>query len=326
MKVIHREEIIAALSKDAVIDAVRDAFVAHSRGQIESAMPMHMTYRDEAGNRSGDCHVKAAHSDHHPVIAIKTAIGFYKNPERGLPVNNGLVLLLSRLTGEPVALLLDEGLLTTYRTAAAGAIAAGLASVAPADGIGIIGTGDQAYHQADWTAHYLGLTNVTVFGRSTDKADALVRRLRANGLEAQRVDSVADLCAASRVVITTTPASDPVVLSSDLAASRSAPIHFIAVGADTHGKQELDTDILAKAATIIVDDKDQCMDHGEVAAAHRTGVIDPDRLISLGSALANDMKIADDVSIVDLTGLGAQDLAIASLVIRDGDFALDSQD
>jgi ornithine cyclodeaminase len=288
-------------------------------------MPMHMTYRDDTGKRIGDCHVKAAHSSQHPVIAIKTAIGFYKNPERGLPVNNGLVLLLSRQTGEPVALLLDEGLLTTFRTAAAGAIAASLATVAPDDGIGIIGTGDQAYHQAEWTAHYLGLTNVTIFGRSTDKADALVTRLQANGLKTQRAESVADLCAVSRIVITTTPASDPVVLSSDLAARRNTPIHFVAVGADTHGKQELDTGILAKAATIIVDDKDQCMDHGEVAAALRARVIDPGRLISLGSALANHMKIADNVSIADLTGLGAQDLAIASLVMRDGDFALDSQ-
>jgi ornithine cyclodeaminase len=323
MKIIHRAEIGSALSKDAVIDAVRDAFVAHSRGQIESAVPMHMTYRDGAGNRTGDCHVKAAHSNQHPVIAIKTAIGFYKNPERGLPVNNGLVLLLSRQTGEPVALLLDEGLLTTFRTAAAGAIAASLATVEPDDGIGIVGTGDQAYHQADWTTHYLGLKNVTVFGRSTDKANALVERLQENGLNARRADSVADLCAVSRIVITTTPASEPVVLSSDLGEVNSGPIHFVAMGADTYGKQELDTDIFARASTIIVDDKDQCIDHGDLAAAHRERVIDPDQLVSIGSALANDMKIADDVSVVDLTGLGAQDLAIASLVIRDGALALD---
>lgn len=312
MNIIHRESIEEALSKDAVIQAVRDAFIAHSEGSIESPSPMHMTYRNDSGERIGDCHVKAAHSGRHPVIAIKLAVGFYENAAKGLPVNNGLVMLLSRETGEPTTLLLDEGLLTTYRTAAAGAIAASLATTKPDDVVGIVGTGTQAFEQADWTAHHLGLKNVRIFGRSAEKADALAERLSALGLNARRVASVAELCAECRVVITTTPASDPVVRFAELPADR--PIHFVAMGSDTHGKQELDVEILGRAETIIVDDKEQCLDHGEAAAANAAGAIDPGRLVSLGSALSSGLVISEGLSVVDLTGLGAQDLAIASLV------------
>jgi ornithine cyclodeaminase len=315
MKIITRTDIEAVLGKDAVIDAVREAFVAHSRGDIHSPSPMHMTYRNDAGERIGDCHVKAAHSNLHQAIAIKLAIGFYENPEKGLPVNNGLVMLLSRETGEPTTLLQDEGLLTTYRTAAAGAIAASLAKTLPDDILGIVGTGNQAFQQATWTAHHLGLKSVMVYGRSKEKASALADALRSKGLSTGRADSVAELCADSRIVITTTPASDPVVLSSDLPRGTESRIHFVAMGADTHGKQELESEIFAMAKTVVVDDKAQCLDHGDAAAAYKAGVIDPDELLNLGSALSDELSITDGVSIVDLTGLGAQDLAIASLIV-----------
>ncbi|NNL17735.1 MAG: ornithine cyclodeaminase family protein [Boseongicola sp.] len=314
MKILDRHEIDAALDKDTVIKAVREAFVSHSQGHIQSPSPLHMTFRDEAGLRTGDCHVKSAHSNHHKVIAIKVAIGMYKNAEKGVPVNNGLVLLLSRETGEPVALLQDEGLLTTYRTAAAGAIASGLASTKADDVLGIVGTGNQAFHQAEWTTHYLGLKKVMVFGRSTAKAADLTSKLSAHGLSAVRADSVAQLCANCRIVITTTPASDPIIMASDLPDGPRTNIHFVAVGADTHGKQELDAEILARAATVVADDLKQCLDHGDLAAANALGLIDPDQIVSLGSALAKGLSITEGVSVADLTGLGAQDLAIATLV------------
>jgi len=154
-----------------------------------------------------------------------------------------------------------------------------------------------------------------ITGRSSLKVDALCDRLNSAGHVATRAKNVAELCGACRIVITTTPAQSPVVLATDLPAGAQTPIHFVAMGADTHGKQELDTDIIAFAKTVVVDDAQQCLDHGDVAAASRAGVIDDDRLISLGAALSTKLSIADGVSVVDLTGLGAQDLAIASLVV-----------
>ncbi len=311
MRIIGREALDKQLSKDAVIEAVRDAFISHDQGRIRSPAPMHMSYRDDQGELTGDCHVKAAHSNQHPVIAIKVALGFYDNPARGLPVNDGLVILLSRETGEPKALLQDEGLLTTYRTAAAGALAAGLVETTADDVIGIVGTGSQAFEQAVWSSQYLGLETVMVYGRSKEKADALTAWLTSTGLSASRADSVAQLCASCRIVITTTPATEPVISAADVT---RPDIHFVAVGADTYGKQELDTQLLRRAETIVVDDKEQCLDHGDISTAQKAGVVDADKLISLGRALSSGLSISRGISVVDLTGLGAQDLAIASLI------------
>jgi hypothetical protein len=47
-----------------------------------------------------------------------------ENPRRGLSVGAGLVLAFNAETGQPVALLLDNGFLTDLRTGAAGGVAA----------------------------------------------------------------------------------------------------------------------------------------------------------------------------------------------------------
>jgi len=57
--------------------------------------------------------------------------------------------------------------------------------------------------------------------------------------------------------------------------------------------------------------------HGEFGNAVRAGLITDDSDISLGACLANRTLInraADATTVVDLTGLGAQDLAVASFV------------
>ncbi len=311
MQVINRESISTILDKDAVIDVVKEAFIAHAKGEINSPLPMHIEFKAPNDDYIGDCHVKAGNASHLPYFAVKLASGFYKNPDLGLPVNQGLVLLMSASTGQPVALLQDEGLLTSARTAAAGAIGAGLRASHHNDALGIIGTGHQAEQQAIWVSHHLKLNKLFVFGRSKEKAKLLANKLKAMDLNAVVADSVSELCSRSDMLITTTPAREAVIKSSDI----SKPIHIVAMGSDIPGKQELDSDILKRADIIVNDDIVQCLDHGETGCAVRAGLIENTKAISLGSALEDELQFSRDwISVVDLTGLGAQDLAIANLV------------
>ena len=55
-------------------------------------------------------------------FTVKIATGFYGNPAQGLPTNHGLVCVVSARTGQVRAVLDDRGLLTAWRTAAAGAL------------------------------------------------------------------------------------------------------------------------------------------------------------------------------------------------------------
>ena len=216
MRIVSLAEIQAAIAPEAAVEAVKAGFIAHAKGLVHCPEPTQIVFRDDGQEQHGECHVKSATWSGNPYVAVKVASGSYRNAARGLPGAGGMVLLISADTGLPVALLHDECWLTNVRTAAAGALAAGLKPV-PKDGtLGVIGTGTQAEMQAEMICAHLGLASVAVWGRSGEKAAALCGRLRAGGLAAAPMSTVREVCQASAVLVTTTPATSPVVHLEDV--------------------------------------------------------------------------------------------------------------
>src|ERR1700683_3810388 len=99
---------------------MREALLPQSRGECDTPMPMHL---DIASERA-EVHMKSSYRRGGRYFALKMASTFPANPARGLPTGNGMMLLSSAETGEPVALLADGGHLTDVRTAAAAAMVA----------------------------------------------------------------------------------------------------------------------------------------------------------------------------------------------------------
>ena len=315
MQVITLEDIQKMVSFPAAIEVVRKAFIAFSEGLIEQPIPMQILFTDEEGQFTGDCHVKAAQKKQHPYFAIKIASGFYKNVEKGLPPNNGLVVVMSAETGLPVALLQDEGWLTNVRTAAAGTLAASLVSISTEACLGLIGTGTQAFLHAQLMSQRFDLKKVAVLGRSLEKSQRFCLRLSDElGLDATAMTSAHDVCHASRVVVTATPSIEPVIRAEDL----PRQLHIVAVGTDSPGKSEIDPSVTARADIIVTDNHHQCLHHGDFGNAVRVGAVAEDADISLCDLLAGkhpDLDFSEaKITLVDLTGMGAQDLAMAGLV------------
>ena len=122
--------------------------------------------------------------------------------------------------------------------------------------------------------------------------------------------SLPELCARADVIVTTTPSTEPLVMSDMIGAGK----RIVAVGADSPGKRELDVALVARAR-VIVDSRAQCIDHGEAGWAVRAGLIDPAALIELGALLTSPIAFRDDeIVIADLTGVAIQDVAIARSV------------
>lgn len=316
MRIVSLTEIQAAIAPEAAVEAVKAGFIAHARGLVHCPEPTQIVFRDEGQEQHGECHVKSATWSGNPYVAVKVASGSYRNAARGLPGAGGMVLLISADTGLPEALLHDECWLTNVRTAAAGALAAGLKPVARDATLGVIGTGTQAEMQAEMICAHLGLSSVAVWGRSAEKAAALCDRLRTRGLTATPMDTVREVCHASAILVTTTPATSPVVQLEDVPGT----LHIVAVGADTPGKTELDPRILGRAHTIVTDAHEECLSNSDFGAAVRAGEVAEDSDVSFGEMLAlaePDPRMArDGISVVDLTGMGVQDLAIASMTLE----------
>jgi len=300
-----------ALRREDVLRVVRDACIRHAEHDVICAKGGELMFQ----NPPGDCHIRFGYFRGAPIFVVKLAMGFYENPSKGLATNNGLMLVFSSETGKLVAILNDEGWLTSWRTAAAGALAAKAGAPSQITALGIIGTGHQAEQQALWAAHSLAASSIIIWGRDINKANRLVEKLKGNALTTRAVETVEDVFQHCNVVITCTPSTQPVV---PLWAVQPGT-HIVAMGSDSLGKQELDPHILARARIIMTDDHRQCAERGELAHALRAGLITEAADVSLGQVLAGNRpgRISDlDITVADLTGLAAQDIAIATLAVE----------
>jgi ornithine cyclodeaminase/alanine dehydrogenase-like protein (mu-crystallin family) len=109
-------QVEAAVSPERALDAVRDAFVRHRRG--EWAMPSKV-YLDSPG--FGDFRAMPARGD--GLALLKWVTSFPGNPAQGLPTVTGVVLLSDASNGLLKAAF-DAAAVTALRTGAAAVLAA----------------------------------------------------------------------------------------------------------------------------------------------------------------------------------------------------------
>ncbi|MBZ0124203.1 MAG: cyclodeaminase [Roseovarius sp.] len=300
---------LVALDLD-LVDVIEGAFVALARG--EAVMPPVLSM--ELPMVNGEVEVKTAYIPGLPGFAIKISPGFFDNPGLGLPSLNGLMVLLSAKTGLVEALYLDNGYLTDIRTAAAGAVAARHLAPANVGTAGVIGTGVQARLQMQAVHLVRPFKRLIVWGRDGQRAAECARDL-ANVLpvEAEIVSDPAQLVAECQLVVTTTPARAPVLRAEWL----HPGLHVTAMGSDQPGKNEIDPEALALADLYVADRATQVQTMGELRAAIDAGFWQGGIPAELGQVItgaAPGRRRPEDITIVDLTGTGAQDTAIASHV------------
>ncbi len=311
--IFEEEQIRQAVSPSDAIVAVRGAFEADGRG--ETVVPAVINLAIPGVD--GEFHVKTAYVAGMSHVAVKVASGFYDNPKRGLPTGSGMMMLFDATTGLPAALLLDNGYLTDVRTGAAGAVAADVLARAHVRTIGVIGSGVQARQQA------ICLHQVRPFERlvawSIDSAglacyvSEIAERL---SVEAHAAPDPQTVAREADVLITCTPSRAPIVSADWLRPG----MHVTALGSDGPGKQELDAACLARADLVVCDRLAQCARLGELQHALAAGLMrETDVHAELGQVVAGKKagRTSDaQITIADLTGVGFQDTAVASLAYQ----------
>jgi ornithine cyclodeaminase/alanine dehydrogenase-like protein (mu-crystallin family) len=303
--VLDLEAIEAAAKPELVLDTVRAALIAHAEGRTTVPPPLHMDFPEV----DGDCHVKAGRITGADEFTVKIAAGFYRNPEQGIPTNQGLVCVLSARTGQVRAVLDDRGMLTAWRTAAAGALITHAMSCPGAATVAVFGTGEQARLQVTWLAMLRPVARVLVCGRTDDKAAALCAWFGDRGLAARPAS--AREAAGAPIVITTTPATAPVLDAGAV----TIGAHVTGVGADMPHKNELPAGLFRRAEMIATDDHDQCLRHGDFGHAVRIGAVAEHSDTAAGTTLTTPVsRSATAITVADLTGVGALDAALASAV------------
>jgi len=319
--ILREPEIRALLDPGACIAAMEQAFAAYSTGQAQLPAVIHpdIPEADTSRNR-GEIHIKAGYLNGGPYYAVKIVSGFLENPKLGLPANDGMVVVFDANTGAPAAFLLDNGFVTDLRTGAAGAVAAKYLARKKITEVALIGTGGQARYQIEMLALQRNFSEVRIWGRDPNKAqtvaDDLSKSRRISACNFSVGDPVQAVVEGADLVITVTATREPRVRAAWLKPGATV----IAVGSDSPDKQELDIDVFARADKIVADSIAQCLRLGEIHHAVERGAITKEKIYAeLGEITAGikpGRTSEDEIIVCDLTGVGVQDVAAASLVLE----------
>jgi len=292
---IGAEAVLGAISPSEAIERTRVAFERHALG--EWVMPAKV-YLDSP---PGDFRAMPARGD--GLAVVKWVTSFPHNPERGLPVVTGVVVVSSAETGEELAIV-DCRSVTWLRTGAAAAVSAQLLAAPRARTVGLIGCGVNGA----WAARCLvaaGYGPGICHDTRPESADALAAELGWRSGEREEA-------AAQDVVVTCTPGEEPVILTADIRPGQ----HLAVLGADRHGKAEVEQEAL-RHCRLFCDEWEQASAGGELAASVAAGGVRRIDVTEIGAVIegtAPGRDSADEITLFDSTGLAIQDLGIVSAV------------
>ena len=304
LRVYSAAEVHAALPWHALADALEAAFVrgdtevplrhAHALGAADTLLLMPAWRADALG-------VKLV-----TVIPGAAALG--------AGTVQAAYLLLDRATGVPRALL-DGEALTLRRTAAASALAARHLALPQARRLLVVGTGRLAPWMA--RAHVAlkpSLTEVTVWGRDSHRAQAVVRALRDDGIDARVAPDLAQAVATAQVVTCATTSGVPLVHGAWLAPGT----HLDLVGGFRRDMREVDDAAVALARVVVDTYAGALAEAGDLVQPIEAGVVGRSHVLAdLAELLRGDRSVRrgdDDVTLFKSVGTALEDLAAARLV------------
>lgn len=298
--VLTQSDVRELVDMAAAVPAIEAAFAAHGRGDTQMPVKVYL----DLPQYDGDFRAMPAYFD--GSAGVKWVNAHPNNPERhGLPSVLGMYILSDPSTALPLAVM-DATLLTAVRTGAAAGVASRHLARPDSATVGFVGCGVQA--RTLLAAIRVVFPDVEVVGADASESAAAAFAEEVGG----RTGSLEE-AAGCDIVCTATPVREPVVRREWIRPGT----HINAMGADAHGKQELESQVCVDAR-VVLDDWDQATESGEVNVPLDQGVLTRDAIhAALGEVVAGragGRQSDDEITLFDSTGLAVQDVALARLV------------
>ncbi len=307
MLIVPEKEIAALMTRSAAFDAVEKVFVSMANGTARN-FPV---VREAIGHVDALYGFKSGFDKAALDLGLKSGGYWPGNADKGLTNHQSTIFLFDADTGKCRAVV-GGNLLTALRTAAAAAVSVAHLARKDAKVLGIVGAGHQAAFQLRAVAEQRAFERVVGWNRSPEKLERLAKVAEEIGLPFKAA-SLEDLGAEADVIVTITSSFAPVLMADHVRPGT----HIAAMGTDTKGKHEIDA-ALAPKARLFTDEVAQSTSLGEFQHAVANGSVSADEIGQLGAVIngTHDGRTSpDDITIFDGTGVGLQDLAVASAVV-----------
>jgi ornithine cyclodeaminase/alanine dehydrogenase-like protein (mu-crystallin family) len=305
MRIIGQDEVAAKLTYELCIPIVRAAMIAFSNGETRQLLRTVLPVNAERvfGVMPG----ALARDGAFGAKLISVHVGEGTSP---YPSHQGVVVLFDAQSGAPVCVA-HAGEVTAIRTAAASAVATDALARPEASRLAILGCGEQALTHARAVAKVRGLTGITVWGRSFERASALAARLHGElGVPARGHLTVEAAVAQADIVCTVTASREPVLEGRWVRPGT----HLNLVGSSVAGPVEVDSDLVV-GARFIADSRAGVLAQGaEFLKAKAAGLIGDDHVVGeIGQVLSGALpgrQSARQITVYKSLGHIVQDLAV----------------
>lgn len=301
------------VGRQQAFEAVQSVFGAMASGGARN-FPV---VREALGYADALYGFKSGFDQHGQVLGVKSGGYWPGNAEQGLTNHQSTVFLFDPDTGR-LSALVGGNYLTAVRTAASSAVSIAHLARKDAKVLGMVGAGHQSTFQLRAAAEQRDFEKVVAWNPHPDMLPRLAAVAEELGLSFEFV-SQQELGAQADVVITITSAFEPLLMADWI----KPGTHLACMGTDTKGKMEVDPALLARA-TVFTDEVAQSVSIGEAQHAMSSGAITEDAITPIGSVINGNhpgRSSADEITLFDGTGVGLQDLAVASVAAKLADEA-----
>lgn len=323
IRIISEQDIEKIMTLPKAMEAVEHAYLQKHTGN-GNVWPM-VFHEFEPGH--ADLDIKSGNLNEEGIFGLKVVSWFGENPGKNLPALYGTSVIFELSTGKPKAVL-NAGAITDLRTGAAGALGAKYLARTNSRNLLMAGTGGLAPFLIAATLITMPQLEkvMLVSPRTPVNAECRLNSIKVKVdelLAAGGTKRHAEILAStdlegcvrdSDIVITATPAYEPFIKAEWVRRGT----HFSCIGSDMNGKQEIDSAIFAKAK-VFGDDTEQCLAVGECEKPYHEGLMTKLEA-EIGAVIIGENKgrtSDEDITIFDSTGIALQDLACASIIMRE---------
>ena len=306
--VLNEAQCEALVTRKHAFDAVEDVFSAMAKGEAYN-FPV---IREAIGYADALYGFKSGFDKTGKVLGVKSGGYWPNNVKSGLTNHQSTVCLFNPDTGELSAIVAGN-YLTAIRTAASSAVS--IAHLARKDSriLGMVGAGHQSIFQLRAAVEQRDFQKVVAWNPHPEMLPRLAKVVEELGLPFEAVDPKT-LGQEADVIITITSAFEPLLKSDWI----KPGTHLACMGTDTKGKMEVEPELVARAS-VFSDEISQSISIGEAQHACKDGLVSGDEITPIGTVINGNhggRSSNDDVTLFDGTGVGLQDLAVASVATK----------
>ena len=203
-------DVLAACVDVDPLRCVSEALLQHATGAAEVGVEGVIRWSPASGQSARTLNMPGL-LGRGAVVGTKIINANTGNPDRGLPRADGLTILFDPQSARPLAIL-QGAHISALRTAAVSTLAARELGNSDPMTLGVVGAGKIAQTHIELMAKHLKIGRVLLSDRLPERADALARRLRNDGLAPEiAVTAVEGAVRGGNVVVTATTATRPYV-------------------------------------------------------------------------------------------------------------------